>query len=92
LSTSEEIATVYHSDINRAAKTVRNRPDGYLHFLSGLTGMQVQTLYPKEWMERLRELCANENIKVGCELPGRLSGRRDSGDKGTFSGRGRGNK
>jgi len=82
LSTSEEIATVYHSDINRAAKTVRNRPDGYLQFLGGLTGLQVQTLYPKEWMERLRELCANENIKVG-RLPSRESGRDEVG-KGTI--------
>ena len=83
MSSPEEIAAVYHSDINRAVKTVWNRPDGYLHFLSGLNGCRIRTLLSKEWMEALSKICATDNmVKVG-RLPSRESGRDEVG-KGTI--------
>lgn len=67
MSTIEEIATVYHSDINRASKTVWNRPDGHLHFLNGLDGCGIHTLLPQDWMDELSKICATDNKEVGCE-------------------------
>ena len=72
MSTSKEIRSEYLLDIYKKSRVVNHLKNGYAHFYNGFKDMTIDTIYPIEWMERLRELCAEDNInKVGCE-PKRL--------------------
>jgi len=79
LSTSEEIAGVYNSDIKEKNKIVGHSKDGWLHFYDRLKGMNIEYFYPEELIEELLRICATDNINKVGGLPSRKDGRDKRG-------------